>query len=334
MADWTKLLKADPTGWLLEESNPSVRYLTLVNILERKETSAEVKRAKADIMRAGVVPRILGKQKEGSWNAPGRFYRDKYKGTAWQLLMLAEHEADGRDKRIEAAGEYILRCSQDPESHGFAYAQRADGTGGRHGEVIPCLTGNMVWSLVKLGFLVDERVRKGIEWITRYQRFDDGAAAKPTGWPYDRYEMCWGRHSCHLGVVKALKALSAIPARQRNKDITRSISNACEYLLAHHLYKRSHDLSKVSKPGWLRLQFPLMYQTDILELADILVDLGVRDERMADAVELIQSKQNEKGQWPLESTLNGRFWVSIERKGMPSKWITYRAIKVLKRHVK
>jgi hypothetical protein len=331
MADWTKLLNADPTGWLLEENNPSVRYLTLVNILDRKETSAEVKRAKADIMRAGVVPRILSRQNEGSWNGPGRFYRDKYKGTAWQLLMLAEHEADGANGKITAACEYILRCSQDPESHGFSYDQRAGGIGGLHGEVIPCLTGNMVWSLVKLGFLADERVRKGIEWITRYQRFDDGAAGKPAGWPYDRYEMCWGRHSCHLGVVKALKALSAIPKRQRNNDINRSISNACEYLLAHHIYRRSHDLSKVSKPGWLRLQFPLMYQTDILEIADILVDLGIRDERMAEALELIRSKQNEQGRWRLESSLNGRFWVSIERKGMPSKWITYRAIKVLKR---
>ncbi|MCX7031473.1 MAG: nitrogen fixation protein NifH [Spirochaetes bacterium] len=331
MADWTKLLKADPTSWLLEESNPSVRYLTLVHILDRKETSAEVKRAKADILRAGVVPRILSRQNKGSWNGPGRFYRDKYKGTVWQLLMLAEHEADGANRKIAAACEYILRCSQDPESHGFSYDQRADETGGRHGEVIPCLTGNMVWSLVKLGFLGDERVRKGIGWITRYQRFDDGATEKPAGWPYDRYEMCWGRHSCHLGVVKALKALSAIPKRQRNVGINRSIANACEYLLAHHIYKRSHDLSKVSKPGWLRLQFPLMYQTDILEIADILVDLGIRDERMSDALELIRSKQDEQGRWRLESSLNGRFWASIERKGMPSKWITYRAIKVLKR---
>ena len=87
----------------------------------------------------------------------------------------------------------------------------------------------------------------------------------------------------------------------------------------------------MSKPGWLRLQFPLMYQTDILEIADLLVDLGIRDERMADALDLIRSKQNDQGRWLLESTLNGRFWVSIEKKGMPSKWITYRAIKVLKR---
>jgi hypothetical protein len=332
MASWTKLLKADPTDWLLEESNPSVRYLTLTNILDRKKTHPEVKRAKTDIMRTGVVPRILAKQRNGSWNSPGRFYRDKYKGTVWQLIMLAELEADGGSEQIKNACEYILRCSQDPQSYGFSYDQQSGGLGGRHSEVIPCLTGNMIWSLLKLGFLGDERVRKGIEWITRYQRFDDGAEKKPTGWPYDRYEMCWGRHTCHLGVVKSLKALSAIPKKQRNKATKATISNACEYLLAHRIYKQSHDLTKVSKPGWLKLQFPLMYQTDILEITDLLVELGIRDERMEDALERIVSKQNEKGQWNLESSLNGKFWTNVERKAMPSKWITCRALKVLKEY--
>ncbi len=125
MANWTKLLKADPTDWLLEESNPSVRYLTLTTILDRKESHPEVKRAKADIMRTGIVPRILDRQKHGSWNTPGRFYRDKYKGTAWQLILLAALEADGGDRRIRAACEYILGCSQDQESYGFSYDQRS-----------------------------------------------------------------------------------------------------------------------------------------------------------------------------------------------------------------
>lgn len=327
---WKRLLKADCTAWLLEEGNPSVRYLTLRHLLDESESNPEVKRAKADIMRTGVVPRILRHQEQGSWNGPGRFYRDKYKGTVWQLIMLAEHEADGSHEAIRKACEYILRSAQDPESGGFSYDERADGPGGLHGAVIPCLTGNMVWSLVKLGCLEDARVQRGIEWITSYQRFDDGAARKPSGWPYDRYEMCWGSHSCHMGVVKSLKALAAVPPRRRKAAVQKTIAAAVEYLLDHHLYKRSHDLTRVSKPGWLKLQFPLMYQTDILEIADLLAGLGVRDPRMDSALELIASKQNEQGQWKLEGTFNGRFWTNIEKKAMPSKWITYRALQVLK----
>jgi hypothetical protein len=39
----------------------------------------------------------------------------------------------------------------------------------------------MVWSLLKLGYAGDERVKKGIDWIAEYQRFDDGANEPPVG---------------------------------------------------------------------------------------------------------------------------------------------------------
>jgi len=331
MAEWNACLKADPTAWLLEDENPSVRYLTLTNILDRKQSNPDVKRAKADIMRTGAVPRILAKQSDGMWGSPGRFYADKYKGSVWQLIVLAEHEADGRNEMVRAGCEYVLGCSQDPESYGFAHKAKASG-GGLHSEVIPCLTGNMIWSLVKLGYFGDSRVGKGIDWIVRYQRFDDGTANGPTGWPYDRYKMCWGTHSCHMGVIKSLKALSAIPKSKKDKRIENTILKASDYVLAHHIYKQSHELSKTSKPGWLKLQFPLMYQTDILEIAGILLELGIKDGRMGEAIEKIVSKQNDKGQWNLESTFNGRFQVNIERKDKPSKWLTYRAMRVLKKY--
>jgi hypothetical protein len=41
MNDWKSVLKADPTRWLLEEDNPSVRYFTLRDILERPERDPE-----------------------------------------------------------------------------------------------------------------------------------------------------------------------------------------------------------------------------------------------------------------------------------------------------
>lgn len=198
-------LRTLPVDWLLEKNNPSVRCLALLNLLDRPETDPEVRQARADIMTTGVVPRILARQKQGEWGREGRFYRDKYTGTVWQLIVLAEHEADGTDPRIRAACESILERSQDRDSGGFSYDGRAD-RGGAHSGVIPCLSGNMVWSLVKLGYAEDPRVGNAIDWITTWQRFDDGDEAPPKEWPYDRYEMCWGRHTCHMGAVKALKA--------------------------------------------------------------------------------------------------------------------------------
>jgi hypothetical protein len=333
MNDWKSKLKEDQTAWLLEEDNPSVRYFALVDLLEKSKEDPEVLKAKAEIIQKGVVPKILAKQKEeGYWEEVEKFYTAKYKGTVWQILILAELGADGKDSRIKRACEFLLENSQDRESNGFSISISAKTGGGRSSGVIPCLTGNLVYSLIRLGCLEDERVQKAIHWITTYQRFDDGINERPKGWPYDRFVMCWGKHSCHMGVVKTLKALAEIPITQRNKEVKNTIEEGVEYLLKHHIYKKSHNLSQISKSGWLRLGFPLMYQDDILEILGILTQLDYYDQRMQEAVDILISKQDGQGKWKLENTFNGRFQTNIEQKGKKSKWITLNALKVLKKY--
>lgn len=157
-------------NWLLEEENPSIRYFTLTSLLGRNLDDSEVKKAKLSIMTEGLVPKIMEKQNEdGSWGDPMRFYRDKYKGTAWTLLILAELGADPDDPGIRRASEFILSHSQEPIHGGFSYDMSSKTGTGLPGGVIPCLTGNMVFSLVKLGYLNDPRVNKAIQWITTYQ---------------------------------------------------------------------------------------------------------------------------------------------------------------------
>jgi hypothetical protein len=333
MPDWKSYLAADPTDWLLGQDNPSVRYFTLTDILNKASTDPQVPKAKQEIMLKGAAPKILAKQEqEGYWVAPDRFYTAKYQGTVWQLIILAELGADGGDERIKKACELMLEKSQDPASGAFSMHESARIGGGRRSEVIPCLTGNMVWSLIRLGYLEDPRVQQGIDWIVKYQRFDDGSGVPPKEWPYDRYEICWGKHVCHMGVVKTLKALAEIPADQRSADVQRKIEEASEYLLKHNIYRRSHDLSKTSKPGWLRFSFPLMYQTDVLEILGILTRLGYGDDRMQEAVDAVVARQNEEGKWLLKGNFPGRFAVDIEKKDEPSKWITLNALRVLKRY--
>jgi hypothetical protein len=333
LSGWKSTLKADPTEWLLEEENPSVQYFVLTNILQHSESEPEAKTAKQRIMKIGVVPKILNKQKEdGFWGKPEDFYiRSKYKGTVWSLILLAEFDADGKDERVRKACEFILKNSQDRESGGFAYLGSPTG-GGRHSAVVPCLTGNMVFSLIRLGYLEDPRIQRGIDWIVKCQRFDDAVEEAPKGWPYDGKERCFGRHSCYMGVVKALKALAEIPPAKRSKAVKDTIEKGAEYLLVHHIYKRSHDLTRIAKQAWLRFGFPTMWNTDALEILDILTKLGYKDRRMQDAISLVISKQDNQGRWKLENTFNGRMLVSIEQKDKPSKWITLSALKVLKRY--
>ena len=101
--------------------------------------------------------------------------------------------------------------------------------------VIPCLTGQMLFSLIRCGYLDDPRVQKGIDWIVKYQRFDDGETRPPKEWPYKlpilHYgDSCWGKHTCHNGAVLPLSALSEIP---KGRIINRTI-------------KRLKDLSRIA----------------------------------------------------------------------------------------
>ena len=333
MDNWKSVLKSDPIDWLLETDNFSVRYFALTELLGKPFFDEEVKAAKDNIMKKGAVPNILSKQNgKGYWVSSDRFYSSKYKGAVWQLIILAELGANENDKRVRKACEFIMENSQDCESGGFSIWHSVKKGGGRHSGVIPCLTGNMIWSLIRLGYMDDPRVDRGIKWITTYQRFDDGVSIRPKDWPYDTAKSCFGRHSCHMGVVKTLKALAEIPVEKRSKNVEVAIGKAVDYLLEHHIYKRSHNLSRVSKPGWLHFGFPLMYQDDVLEVLGILTKLGFKDDRMQEAVDIVLSKQDDDGRWILESTFNGRFHTNIESKGKSSKWITLNALRMLKRY--
>ena len=321
---------ASTIDWLLEPENPAVRYLTLTELLGRFDRHAEVRKARAAIMRVGVVPAILDLQgPEGCWGKTESFYAGKYRSTVWQLIILAEHCADGRDERVRRACEFMLAHSQDSTSGGFSMRRAKRASGGLPSEVIPCLTGNMVYSLLRLGYLGDERVERGIHWLTRFLRFDDSDSAPPRNWPYAPWEMCYGRHSCFMGVVKGLKALAAIPASRRSAAVRRTIDAGVEFLLRHHVYKQSHNLAKVAKPGWTRFGFPRMYQTDALEIALLLLGLGSHDARLQEALALIRSRREPDGRFVLHDTFNGKFQVDIEQKGKPSKWITLNALRAL-----
>lgn len=331
MDDWKSVLKADPTDWLLGEENPSVRYFALKDILERPEEDAEVQAARIKIMQTGLVPKILAKQRDSAYiEAYPRFYTDKYKGLVWQLITLAELGA-GVNSQIREQCEYILENSQEMQDGGFSVHRSAKAGGGLMSEVLPCLTGNMVFSLIRFGYIDDTRLQKGIGWLTRFMRFNDGEDTNPQDPPYNRYETCWGKHTCHMGVVKALKALGEIPEAKRTVEISDTIQRASEFLLIHHIHKRSHDLDRVSKPGWLKFGFPLMYQTDALEILDILTGLGIRDSRMQEAVNAVLAKQDDAGRWRAENTYSDKLLVPVDSKDEQSKWVTLRAMRALKR---
>ena len=106
-----------------------------------------------------------------------------------------------------------------------------------------------------------------------------------------------------------------------------------ENILGNGVYRylRNPDGTRKDKAGWKRFGFPLFYQSDALEVLDILTCLGVHDDRMQPAVDLVLNARKPDGAWLLDNTYNGKMWVDIEEKGKPSKWVTLRALRTLRR---
>lgn len=328
MGDRTSLPRADPTEWLLEEDNPSVRYLALRDLLGKGDDDPEVRETKRRIMEVGVVPKVLAKQEPGGhWGPPEHFYQNsKYKGTVWNLILLAELCADPGDQRIRNACEFVLARSQHRPSGGFSCKGTAKNGGNR--SVFSCLTANMLFALVRLGYGRDERVIRGFEWISEHQRFDLGPYDNRE-WPY-QYDLCWRNHTCRSGAVKVLKALSEVPEEEWTPGMRSKAGEGAEFLLAQRVFYRPPELKEISRRNWLTFGFPLMWNTDLVEILFILGKLGVRDERMDEAIEVVLSKQGENGRWKQENHFSGKFVTTIETNGRDSKWVTLNALRALK----
>lgn len=313
--------------WLLEKENPSVRYFTLKHLLDQPADAADVLSARRAIMRSEPVRAILAAQDaEGYWAKPLHCYSPKYQGTVWQILFLAELGTDPRNRQVRRGGKYVLTHAQ-ASTGGISAAARAAPSAAIH-----CLSGNMVWALIALGFGEDERVARAVDWLTGAITGDDfdWFYASGTSGPGFRCAANLGQ-PCAWGAVKALRALAALPLALKSAKVIKAIAATAEFLFGHNVAQADYPYTERVSGEWFKFGFPLSYTSDVLELSLALVEAGyARDPRLTPALELIQSKRNAAGQWVLQHSLNGKMWADIEQKGQPSKWVTLRALRVLK----
>ncbi len=105
-----------------------------------------------------------------------------------------------------------------------------------------------------------------------------------------------------------------------------------EYLLERHLLRRL-STGELAQPRWLYLAFPNgWHYDDVLRGLDYLRDAAVApDERVAEAVDIVESKRDADGRWPLEHAHHDELLVDFgETEDQPSRWITLRALRVLR----
>lgn len=75
----------------------------------------------------------------------------------------------------------------------------------------------------------------------------------------------------------------------------------------------------------------MFYVTDLLQLVEVLTALGCgNDPRLQPALKLIREKQDAQGRWHLEYSYAEKTWIDAGAKAQPNKWVTLRALRVLK----
>ncbi len=324
------IIDQETIDWLLEPDNPSVRYWTLQYLQDKTPNHPEVVQAQDSVMESSCVRNILEKQREeGHWEQYHDMYLPKYTTTTHNLLILAEFGAK-KTSQIEKAMEYIYLFQRD-SGHFLMDLPKTDKGKASTVKDGCCYDGNILFYLVHFGYLDDPRTKKLIDFQMDYHS-DDVGGWKCRAFPIDKSKVF--PVNCFMGRMKVLKAFSRIPQNNWSKDMKRIINQEVEIVLENEIYKylRNPDGSRKEKAGWKRFGFPLFYQSDILEVLDILTALGVQDDRMQESIDYTISAKEPSGRWLLKDTFNGKMLCEIDTKNEPSKWITLRASSVLKRY--
>jgi hypothetical protein len=337
--DWLEWLNDDPLPWLLEDDseNPAVRYFALKELLDKPPADPEVVEARQALMSTGPVPAILDAQdQEGFWVKPGPGYFPQYRATVWAVTMLGQLGADGADVRVRKGCDYVLQHSVD-KNGAFSMAALPS-------QAILCLNGHLLAALLDLGWWGDERVDRALEWVARMVTGEGVAPAEERSHPL-RYlksgtsgpGFCCGLNAkkpCAWGAVNVLLAFSKVPEEARTALVQRAIETGIQFLLSKDPAIADYPMADGAKPSrrWFSFGFPVFWATDVLQNLEVLTRLGHGDDpRLAAPMDLVLGKQDQAGRWRMEYSYNGKTLVDIEEKGKPSKWVTLRVLRVLKR---
>jgi hypothetical protein len=308
--------------WLLD-SDPALRWQALRDLAD---APAEVVAAeRALVATEGWGARLLALQgDDGQWEGgalfparkPGSGTGEKPKGqpwtaTAYSLVALQDLGVDPHDENVRRAVARVRESSRW-EHAGQPFFS---------GEVEPCING----LTVSLGAYFGQDVEGVVARLVQEQ-LEDG------GWNCEA-ENGSVRSSFHT-TIRVLEGLleherakggsaESIAARRRGE----------EYLLERRLFRRK-STGEVVDPAYLQFSFPTRWHYDVLRGLEHFRTVGdPPDPRVNEAVGLLRSKRQPDGTWLLENTHPGAIHFMLDAgDGLPSRWNTLRALRVLRWH--
>ena len=303
-------MKTSAVDWLLE-SDPSIRWQVLRDLTDAP--SAEVEAERARVATEGAGARLLALQgADGLWG--GAAWNRGWDSTMHVLSLLREMGLDpSSDQARGAVGLVRDRVTWEgcgpEEVHNNRFFD---------GEVEPCINGQVAAP----GAYFGEDVRSIIDRLLGEQLADGGWNCEA---PHRSTRSSFNTTIC---VLEAL--LEHECAGKASPDVTAARLRGQEYLLERRLFRRLSN-GEVIDAAWTRFAFPTWWHYDVLRGLDYLRRAGVApDERVAEAINLVVSKRDDDGRWPLDIQYPGKMPVETdEGEGRPSRWNTLRALRVL-----
>lgn len=339
-----KAISPETMEWLLDPADPGPRYLALRDVCRLPEDSPELIAAREQAHREGPIARVLSAMDpEGFWEKPGPGYGPKYRSTVWAIILLAQLGARvEQDERVAVACSYLV-------DHALAQGGQLS-YNGAPGGTIDCLQGNLLWSLVRMGYK-DDRLEKAYEWMARSVTGEGVAPAseKKAERRYYAYKCgplfaCGPNNGqpCAWGAVKVMLAFGAWSGGggpfgggsqtrpQKAPLIEQAVMAGADFLLDNRPAEAGWPNGINEKPSgnWWKFGFPVFYITDLLQVAEAMASLGYgADPRMAPVWQVIAEKKDAQGRWPLEYDYRGKTHGVYGKKGQANKWVTIRALR-------
>lgn len=308
--------------WLLD-SDPSIRWQVMRDLIGAP--AEEVAAERARVATEGAGDRLLALQgADGSW-AEAAWNRG-WDSTMHVLSLLRELGLDPASERARRAVGLVREGVRwrgwdwDGTWRGWEY----EGTPFFAGEVEPCINGQVAASGVYFG----QDVQRIVDRLMGEQ-LPDG------GWNCEAAN--GSTRSSFNTTICVLEALLEYElAGGSSAQVTEARLRGQEYLLERRLLRRrsTGEVIERDRKGdavWTRFAFPTWWHYDVLRALEYLRKAGARpDERVAEAIELVASKRDADGRWPLETQYPGKMPVETdEGEGRPSRWNTLRALRVL-----
>jgi hypothetical protein len=314
--DWKRELKADPTEWLLEPSDPAVRYWTLLDILDRPPDDVEVRAAQAAISKHAPVAELLAAQKrDGYWGSRDYYLPRTSRGTFWVLTALGDLGLTRENEHIRRACDFMFTHQRD--SGAFCRRRRISGQGWVWQEDWePCTHARVVRFLLQFGYADDPRVRKAIEWLLPIQRNDGMWFCRDAG-----------RRGCLRATLDVLRVAVLDPETADQPGIGRGAAFVCDLLMEPRM-SRYHIGERWGT--WESLKYPY-FGFSVISALDALARLGytLEEPKMRSAVEYLLGRQLPDGTWPMDESWP-RSPIDFGRPGKPNKRLALDALRVVK----